>query len=59
MRCNPDDIKSLVTRLTTQILRPGQLLLLVKRKTNKRLDDKKSPVEFSLRNEPKEMLKKQ
>jgi hypothetical protein len=42
------------------MLRPGGQLLLAKTKEKKRLDDKKSPVDFSLsRNEPKEKLKKQ
>jgi hypothetical protein len=48
-QANPDDIKSLVTRLiyTTQILRPGGQLL-VKTKKNQRLDDWKSPVQWTL-----------
>jgi hypothetical protein len=61
-QANPDEYKITCNEVnlhcTTQILRPGQLLLV--KTGEKRLDDKKYPVHYSLtRNEPKEMLKKQ
>jgi hypothetical protein len=61
-QANPDDIKSLVaTRLNLPHIFYGwgNYYILVKTKTNKRLDDKKSPVDFSLtRNEPAEKTMK-
>jgi hypothetical protein len=57
-QANPDDIKSLVTRLTYHKNFTARAIIIGQneKKNNKRLDDKKSPLDFSLtRNEPKEM----
>jgi hypothetical protein len=60
-QANPDDIKSLVvTKLTYHTSFMARAIIIGKNEKNKRLDDKKYPVDFSLtRNEPKEKLKKQ
>jgi hypothetical protein len=59
-QANPDNIKSLVTRLTYHTNFTARAIIIGKNERKKRLDDKKHPVNFSLtRNEPKEKLKKQ
>jgi hypothetical protein len=48
-QANPDDIKSLVvTRLTYHTIFTAMAIIIGKNEKNKRLDDKKSPVDFSL-----------
>jgi hypothetical protein len=48
-QANPDDIKSLVTRLTYHKNFTARAIIITgKNEKNRRLDDKKSPVDFSL-----------
>jgi hypothetical protein len=58
-QANPDDIISLVvTRLTSHTNFTAREIIIGKNEKNKRLDDKKSPVDICLtRNEPKEKPK--